>query len=225
MESTSKFNLEKSLAQWKNSLYQDDSLTEDTIAELESHLLEETDELRAKGLDEEEAFFVARKRLGDTGILIQEFEKVDDNVLSFNRIRFLVLGILFSWFLTHFAQTIFLISGIISFQLFHTFESITVAVTIALGVIGVISLIYYRLFRLNKIKTLGILGNIPFLIAVMILSRVFIAFFTQHSSLNFSIYGRAMKGASYFSMGLIILTIIVGFFIHFKAKKRKTIAS
>jgi len=208
MESTSKFNLESSLAQWKNAL-----------------LLDETDNLRTKGLDEEEAFFVARKRLGETNLLVSEFEKLDDNLLSFSRVRFLIVGFIFSWFLTYFVQIIFLFTAIISFYFYHTFESITTATTVMSVIIGLVSLILYRLFVLKKIKTLGIFGNIPFLIVTMILTRIIITVYTQQSSLNFSIYGRAVSGTSYFWIGLIIVVTVTAFFIHFKARKRKTLAN
>jgi len=224
MESTSKFNLEKSIAQWKSTLYQNDSLTEDAIAELESHLLDETDELYAKGLNEEEAFFIARKRLGETDLLVSEFEKLDDNLLSFNRIRFLFIGILFTCFLTNIVETICLLSATASFYMFNNYENITITVNLIVVAISIMFLVYNRLIIVGKVKSLGIFGNIPFLIISTILSRIFYIVFCQQSEFGLGIISRAMPASYYFSEALLVFIISVALFIHFRKKKKQVLA-
>lgn len=61
MEPLASFDLATSLAAWRRSLT---GLAPDDIAELESHLLDSMGELQKSGLSEEEAFLIARRRLG-----------------------------------------------------------------------------------------------------------------------------------------------------------------
>ena len=58
------FDLNKALSEWKRSLRKLESFEDGTIAELESHLLDEFDKLKATGLTNEEAFARAAATVG-----------------------------------------------------------------------------------------------------------------------------------------------------------------
>ncbi len=58
------FDLKKAVGEWKRSLRKFESLENGAIAELESHLLDEFDKLKASGLADEEAFAQASATVG-----------------------------------------------------------------------------------------------------------------------------------------------------------------
>lgn len=69
------FELEKSILEWKSSFHKSSSVSEEFIEELETHLRESILVLNRKGLNDEESFFVAMKRLGYATALDEEFKK------------------------------------------------------------------------------------------------------------------------------------------------------
>src|SRR5262245_43079918 len=76
MENETPFDLEKELRKWREQLSRSASLREEEAEELELHLRDAVTVLKAKGLSDEEALWVARKRLGVPEILDKEFSKV-----------------------------------------------------------------------------------------------------------------------------------------------------
>lgn len=100
------FNLETSINEWKAQLNKNNTLTNDDICELESHILDEIDSLLLKNLNEEEAFLIASHRLGSTETISSEFTKVNHRSIWLNK---------FKWFLSGFILISFmenLITGI-----------------------------------------------------------------------------------------------------------------
>ena len=69
------FELEKEIKNWKEALVDDGAINAEERRELESHLRESITALHSKGLNEQEAFFVATNRLGPPSDLQQEFAK------------------------------------------------------------------------------------------------------------------------------------------------------
>lgn len=69
------FELENSISQWKHSFQEKSAMTNERIEELESHLRDAVIDLGHKGLNEEEGFLIATKRLGHSTVLASEFEK------------------------------------------------------------------------------------------------------------------------------------------------------
>jgi hypothetical protein len=70
-------NLETLVANWRTQAAQEESLGAEQLAELESHLLDAVDHLRELGLNDEEAFLVASRRLGQPQALAQEYRAAD----------------------------------------------------------------------------------------------------------------------------------------------------
>ncbi len=73
---SSMFDLNQSIASWRNTQRSKASLSESEVVELEDHLRESVDRLSSGELSEEEAFLVASRRLGAPESLAQEFDKV-----------------------------------------------------------------------------------------------------------------------------------------------------
>jgi hypothetical protein len=93
MEASPRFDLNKSLQIWRQELQQQDALDEEARRELEQHLRESMAALRANGtLTEEEAFWVARHRLGSPQALRTEYVKVNPEGVWRRRILWLWLG-------------------------------------------------------------------------------------------------------------------------------------
>jgi hypothetical protein len=70
------FNLEQQIKAWRGELSRAGINSPEVLAELESHLREQTARLVGSGLSEEEAFQNALRQLGNSRALEQEFSKV-----------------------------------------------------------------------------------------------------------------------------------------------------
>ncbi len=70
---TNKANLEERIGQWRQYLRRRQAVHSADVAELEDHLRSQIGALREAGLDEDEAFLVAVKRLGDLDTLSREY--------------------------------------------------------------------------------------------------------------------------------------------------------
>jgi len=68
-------SLEEQIAQWRNYLSRRQAIHEVDVAELEDHLRAQVAELTQAGLDTDEAFLVAVKRMGDLDALSREFAR------------------------------------------------------------------------------------------------------------------------------------------------------
>jgi hypothetical protein len=73
MKNRAQFDLEHALDGWRKEIQRDGTVDDEQRAELEGHLLESLAELQALGLSEEEAFLIARRRLGETSQISHEF--------------------------------------------------------------------------------------------------------------------------------------------------------
>ena len=67
--------LEERIAEWRAYVSQRQAIHAVDIDELEDHLRNQVSDLQAAGLDEEEAFLIAVKRIGDLDTLSQEFAR------------------------------------------------------------------------------------------------------------------------------------------------------
>ena len=89
-----KFELEQKLNEWRRELLAREEITGSDLDEMEDHLRDSWAALGAKGLSGEEAFLVARHRLGTAVELSHEFGKVNFSVLMTRRLVWMVGGFL-----------------------------------------------------------------------------------------------------------------------------------
>ena len=75
------FDIELEIGKWRDYLRLRGNITVSDVEELETHLRDELDDLRLKGLSEDEAFLVAVKRIGKVDALSREFAKVNSTHL------------------------------------------------------------------------------------------------------------------------------------------------
>ncbi len=66
MDSDKDFNIQKQIDSWESKIKTDPSITESDAEELKIHLLDLIETLKDTGLDDQEAFLVASKRMGKT---------------------------------------------------------------------------------------------------------------------------------------------------------------
>lgn len=109
MGGKSMFELKKALQNWRNDLKNKNTFLKTDIQELENHLLAELKILKEKGLSEEEAFWVANRRLGETKDLTFEFSKINGNTIWGFRALWMALGVLCYLLMNHLIQ---LVNGI-----------------------------------------------------------------------------------------------------------------
>ena len=88
------FAIEQAVENWKNDLRQKQTLLETDIEELELHLREEMERLTPLGLNEEESFLIATRRIGDTAQMASEFAKVNTAAIWKNRFFWMIIGAL-----------------------------------------------------------------------------------------------------------------------------------
>jgi hypothetical protein len=106
------FDLNKEISSWRIGLSERQTCEKTDIDELEAHLREEIDQLKASKLSDQEAFWIARHRLGDTESLAAEFAKVNTSILWRKRLFWMVAGLLCyiaAAYITRIASTGFLV--------------------------------------------------------------------------------------------------------------------
>ena len=77
MENQTRFDLNAAVKNWRQELAAQPPLTSDNRRELETHLRDALAELKARGLSDEESFWLARRRVGQPQQLGEEFVKAD----------------------------------------------------------------------------------------------------------------------------------------------------
>ncbi len=82
----------KQIDEWVAAAGSTESLGEDRLAELKSHLVDSTCQLTGLGLSEAEAVSVARSRMGDVTTLANEYRKGDSTFVWANRVFWMCIG-------------------------------------------------------------------------------------------------------------------------------------
>jgi hypothetical protein len=77
METQTRFDLNAAIADWQQEMVAQPDLTPIVRRELETHLRDTIAELQARGLNNEEAFWLARRRTGMPQQIGEEFAKAD----------------------------------------------------------------------------------------------------------------------------------------------------
>jgi len=73
--------LEERIAEWRAYLSRRQAIDAVDVDELEDHLRNQVSDLKGAGLDEEEAFLIAVKRIGDLESLSREFAQARSKLL------------------------------------------------------------------------------------------------------------------------------------------------
>jgi hypothetical protein len=77
LENQTRFELNAAIENWRQELAAQPNLASDDRRELEIHLRDAINEFKQRGLNDEEAFWLARRRIGQPQQLGEEFVKAD----------------------------------------------------------------------------------------------------------------------------------------------------
>jgi hypothetical protein len=92
MENQTRFNLNAAVESWRQELAAQPNLASDDRRELETHLRDAVAGFQQRGLNEEESFWLARRRVGQPLQLSEEFEKADPAKVWRERVFWMVLA-------------------------------------------------------------------------------------------------------------------------------------
>jgi hypothetical protein len=94
MENQTRFDLNAAVENWRNELAAQPNLASDDRRELETHLRDAIAGFQQRGLNDEESFWLARRRVGQPQPLGEEFEKADLAKVWRERVFWMVLAYL-----------------------------------------------------------------------------------------------------------------------------------
>lgn len=94
MENQTRFDLNAAIENWRNELAAQPNLASDDRRELETHLRDAIAGFRQRGLNDEESFWLARKRVGQPQPLAEEFVKADHAKVWRERVFWILLAYL-----------------------------------------------------------------------------------------------------------------------------------
>lgn len=100
-ENNIEFDLQAQINNWVSSLRTASSITESDTEELKIHLLDLIDELKEAGLDYEEAFWVASKRMGNSSEWEAVYCEVNNPIIQMRRSLVILAGVL-AYFLIYY---------------------------------------------------------------------------------------------------------------------------
>jgi len=93
METQTRFDLNNALEDWRRELAAQPNLATEARRELETHLRDSMAELRQRGLNDEESFWLVRHRVGEPSRLAEEFVKSDPAKAWRERTMWIAIGL------------------------------------------------------------------------------------------------------------------------------------
>jgi len=115
MENQTRFDLNAAIESWRQELAAQPNLASDDRRELETHLRDAIAGFQQRGLNDEESFWLARRRVGQPQQLGEEFVKADPAKAWRERIFWISFGIIVFLLLT---QILSFAVGIVLYYLF-----------------------------------------------------------------------------------------------------------
>ena len=94
MENQTRFDLDAAIKNWRQEINGQSQLTAENCRELDAHLTDTVRELQKRGLSDEEAFWLARRRVGNTQQVAEEFVKADPSRLWRERVFWMACAVL-----------------------------------------------------------------------------------------------------------------------------------
>ena len=94
MENQTRYDLNSAIESWRQELAAQAGLTAEVRRELETHLRDAIAGFQQRGLNDEESFWLARRRVGQPQLLGEEFVKADPSQVWGERVFWMVLACL-----------------------------------------------------------------------------------------------------------------------------------
>src|SRR5450432_1822374 len=92
MENQTRFDLNAAVESWRNELAAQPNLASDDRRELETHLRDAIAGFQQRGLNDEESFWLARRRVGQPQQIGEEFVKADPIKIWRERVFWVLLA-------------------------------------------------------------------------------------------------------------------------------------
>jgi hypothetical protein len=204
MENQTRFDLNTAVENWRNELAAQPNLAPDDRRELETHLRDAIAGFQQRGLNDEESFWLARRRVGQPPQLGEEFVKADPVRVCRERVFWMTAGV-FSWWLL--GLTIYSLESILGWlipawgrlndQIFGWLDPLQVCLIAALFASG-------RLVKLSGFFQWFFRGRLRFGISAISLTAI--ASFLWAEALNQSAWSDIWH---FFSMNLILASSFV----------------
>jgi hypothetical protein len=105
METNNEFNIQEQIDHWVSKIKSEPSFTESDSEELKSHLLDSMDQLKDSGLNDEEAFLVASRRIGTTVDWEEDYSQANNQVIQMRRSVLILAGVLVYFCLYFFIES------------------------------------------------------------------------------------------------------------------------
>lgn len=105
MERDNEFNIQEQIDHWVGKIKSEPSFTESDSQELKSHLLDSIDQLKDTGLNDEEAFWVASRRIGTTVDWEEDYSQANNQVIQIRRSVLILAGVLVYFCLYYFIES------------------------------------------------------------------------------------------------------------------------
>ena len=153
-----------------NEKINEKNLTKSNIIELENHLIDLIDDLESKGLNEEESFIIAKKRIGKTEDICLEFDKINSN-FSFinNSIPYIKGALIYISFIN--LSKLFLVTTLLLSKKLNIDEVTFNIISIILLFFALISFFSTIYFKRGK-RVLSKLSNANVLVTLIIISSL-----------------------------------------------------
>lgn len=221
MESRTKFNLEENIELWRLDLLKHSVMTTDNIYELESHLLEEIEQLEKLGLNTEESLLIAKHRIGHISELSKEFRKVNNGVYLKNKITPYLQGILMFLAFVTLTNLLANLSLIIAKGIGMNNQNLN---NISIAILFFASFCFVIiLHRHYKNLNLGKLPSIPLLATVVIIGKALTFLvtnlMTSFGMVNLADYGSLQKNLSIYNLLFVSFIVTLSCILFYVSKK------
>ncbi|GAB5523755.1 MAG: hypothetical protein Roseis2KO_16270 [Roseivirga sp.] len=209
MQSKTQFNTGHEIGQWKEALQASGHIDQENLMELESHLLDEIDNLQNKGLSDAEVFLVAQNRIGSCATISKAYKKSGSFNFGKNSLLAQAFLLLFTFFWL--SKTATFLAGDIAIQWLGGDGNIFVVIHTLLQLLmaGTVYLIYKKISRKNPES---IRANSTAICSLVIA----IAIHLVYARLSPHAYFQMMGAAPYsvlFSSYLIYLSVFVSILV------------
>jgi hypothetical protein len=234
MENRTEFNLVENVKKWTLVLTKKNNLTKTNVVELENHLYDSIEDLKSRGLNEEEAFIIAKKRIGKIDDIWLEFEKVNTGFSFFNKIVPYLKGALVCIAFMVLSK-LFLVVTLLLSQWLGVNEIMFVVISLTLLVIIPI-LLFSKLFynfkhgkpflrKLTNINILVVFIIMASFINTRLISQVVLPGININTSEVVDFYTMEMSFAIYkmFSGLVLLIASLIFFWKHKKQNKMKLV--
>ena len=104
MERNNESNIQEQTDHWVSKIKSEPSFTESDSEELKSHFLDSIDKLKDTGLNDEEAFWVASRRIGTTVDWEEDYSQANNQIIQMRRSVLILAGVLVYFCLYYFIE-------------------------------------------------------------------------------------------------------------------------